>query len=294
VLPLSGPIFARQRGGPLPTIAIVRNPRDANANVFGQFIYVGAPRPGNTGQDSLRYRLEYQNLTIEEDVDLHYTNVCASSYLDEFLFYLPAGRYFVPAASTTLAGIVRAKIASLFTEGAPGFQRDFGESLEGVRLDKPICIQTTEQSLTGPIDQQLRQALSPAEYIKWKDLMANDRLVGTNALRWISFQTAQRVANSKKRPGGPVYRVPQAVQWLVGLVVAIELGDLSTGGNRPPVPFKRSYLEGVHEWVDTQDGLDTNTRYLLGPSEIEKDKWLAYEKLNLWPGAFGVRLIRDP
>jgi hypothetical protein len=293
VLPLSGATFSRVRGGALPKIDILQPPQDAEAVVAGQFIYIGPRRPGAAGRNSLRLRLEHQGLSVEESIELLYTDVCANQHPEETLFYLPAGRYFAPAGGANLPGNQTDEVAKLFAAGSPAFQQDMDESLQGVRLDRPICIQTTEQSQTAAIEQQVRQALSAKEFDEWKVNMGTDRMAGADPLRWISFQMAERVASFKSR-GGRAYKIPQGFQWTAGLVAALELGDLSIGGTKPFEAFRLSFLEGVHEWVDTQYGTNASMRYLLGPSTLEKDRWLGFEDVTQRRGRYGVRLIRDP
>ena len=139
--------------------------------------------------------------------------------------------------------------------------------------------------------------------------MKNDQLTRSNRLRWINFSHAKSIAKLKSAgpiprygvppvfaprvPQLPAYRVPQATQWIAGLVTSLELGDL----RKPYEHFRDSYLRGVQEWVDTQYGLDTRARYILGPSETNPGRWLDHQNVDVpqpGAGAYGVRFIREP
>ena len=156
VLPLSTATFKRQPGSILPTIVIERPPLNADASVVGQFVYI-VPHVGAPARDSLKYRLTQSGQQAEQEMELNYANACFTQEPDEALFYLPAGRYFVPAASPDFPLDSRNEVVKLLiAPGSPAFQSDIDQILEAVHLDKPVCIQTMEQSATASVSSHMR------------------------------------------------------------------------------------------------------------------------------------------
>jgi hypothetical protein len=111
----------------------------------------------------------------------------------------------------------------------------------------------------------------------------------------MSFDNAAAMSRSLNQATGKQYRIPAAHQWMAGLVVALELRNAQVGELALYDTLAKSYLGGSNEWVDTKWGLSGKMRYILGPSDRNKNQWIQQQDMSTFITApLGVRFIRDP
>jgi hypothetical protein len=115
-----------------------------------------------------------------------------------------------------------------------------------------------------------------------------------NKFRQVSFDKAVEMAKLRSITPGKNYYVPAVHEWLAGLVLALSLGDSPIGDAALNSTLKRSYLEGVHEWVDLQYGTYKRVRYLFGPASGDQNRWIMQRDRDSGSGPIGVRFVRDP
>ena len=230
---------------------------------------------------------------FEGEIEITYKDVCRSDVTGEQFLFLPSGPYYAPSdGKGPDREIPRGYFEGMYRNGGVGSTSPADYAMERVLLDQGLCIQETEQML-DPVREvlrtRMREVLDRAQAVPAtpKQLPKHNAL-----LRMISFDEAARLGEI--HPGGPS-RIPKGPQWLAGLTVAFDVGQLSKSAFGPYAKYRDSFLlEGLHEWVDAEP-LEAGKRLTLGPSYEDDRKWTdKLDRRSDRSPTVGVRYVRAP